>query len=83
MLLTDDAHRRCYEAGESVSAEVEHDSQLAQGGGHVRTNKSHSVTLITDKFRLELYCCTRSSTSGSSRSSSSCSSSSSSSSSKS
>lgn len=39
VLLTDDAYRRCYEAGESVSPEVEHDSQLAQGGGHVRTNE--------------------------------------------
>ena len=45
MLLTDDAHRRCYEAGESVSTEVEHDSQLAQGGGYVRT-------------LLQLYCST-------------------------
>lgn len=32
----DDAHRGCHEAGESVPPEVEHDSQLAQGGRHVR-----------------------------------------------
>lgn len=45
MLLTDDADRRCYEAGESVSPEVEHDSQLAQGGGHVRTNEVSTYTM--------------------------------------
>lgn len=33
---TDDAHWCCYEAREPVPAEVEHDSQLAQGGRHVR-----------------------------------------------
>lgn len=31
----DDAHWCCYEAREPIPAEVEHDSQLAQGGRHV------------------------------------------------
>lgn len=32
----DDAHWGCHEARESVPPQVEHDSQLAQGGRHVR-----------------------------------------------
>lgn len=36
-MVADDAHRGCDEAGESVPPEVEHDSQLAEGGGHVST----------------------------------------------